>query len=46
MRLQKRVSYDRNNGRPRYLHVRLKPAESRSQGRAEHGGLRLAVNNA
>jgi hypothetical protein len=46
-RIQARgVRYDRNNGRPIYLNVRLKPAESRSQGRAEHGPLRLAVNNA
>ncbi len=46
-RIQARgIRYDRNNGRPIYLNVRLKPAESRSQGRAEHGGLRLAVNNA
>ena len=40
------VGYDENNKRSLYLNVRLKPAESRSQGRAEHGGLRLAVNNA
>jgi hypothetical protein len=42
MRLQKRVSYDRNNGRPRYMHVRLKPV----QHQAPAHGLRLAVNNA
>jgi hypothetical protein len=40
------VGYDPNNKRSIYLNVRLTPAESRSQGRAEHGGLRLAVNNA
>ena len=38
-RLQRRVGYDRNNGRPRYCHVRLKA-------KAEHGPLRLAVSNA
>ncbi len=36
--IQKRVGYDRNNGRPRYSHVRLKTAA--------HVSLRLAVNNA
>ena len=37
-RLQRRVGYDRNNGRPRYCHVKLKPAA--------HAALRLAVVNA
>ena len=43
-RIQPRVGYDRNNGRPRYCHVRLKPAHVR----VEHAPapLRLAVNNA
>ena len=35
------VGYDRNNGRPRYCHVRLKPAHVR----VEHAPLRLAVVN-
>jgi hypothetical protein len=42
-RIQRRVGYDRNNGRPRYCHVRLKPAHVKA---AEHPALRLAVNNA
>jgi hypothetical protein len=42
-RIQKRVGYDRNNGRPRYCHVRLKPVHVKA---AEHPALRLAVNNA
>ena len=37
------VGYDRNNGRPRYCHVRLKTAHVKA---AEHPALRLAVNNA
>lgn len=43
-RIQRRVGYDRNSGRPRYCHVRLKPAHVR----VEHAPapLRLAVNNA
>jgi hypothetical protein len=41
-RIQRRVGYDRNNGRPRYCHVRLKPVHAR----VEHTPLRLAVNNA
>ena len=36
-RIQKRIGYDRNNGRPKYCHVRLKP-------KAEHAPLRLVVN--
>jgi hypothetical protein len=40
-RIQRRVGYDRNNGRPRYCHVRLKPAHVR----VEHAPLRLAVVN-
>jgi len=40
-RIQRRVGYDRNNGRPRYCHVRLKPAHAR----VEHAPLRLAVVN-
>jgi hypothetical protein len=42
-RIQRRVGYDRNNGRPRYCHVRLKTAHVKA---AEHPALRLAVNNA
>ena len=42
-RIQRRVGYDRNSGRPRYCHVRLKPAHVKA---AEHPALRLAVNNA
>ncbi len=38
-RIQKRIGYDRNSGRPRYCHVRIKT-------KAEHAPLRLAVNNA
>ena len=37
-RIQKRIGYDRNNGRPKYCHVRLKP-------KAEHARPRLAVVN-
>jgi hypothetical protein len=37
-RLQRRVGYDRNNGRPRYCHVKLKLVT--------HAPLRLAVSNA
>ena len=41
------VGYDPNNKRSIYLDVRLKPAQAPSHAaRAEHGGLRLAVNNA
>jgi hypothetical protein len=41
-RLSKLLEYDRNNGRPRYMNVKVKavaPAHA-------HGGLRLAVSNA
>jgi hypothetical protein len=41
-RIQRRVERDPNNGRPRYLHVRLKEAGERGRGH----GLRLAVSNA
>jgi hypothetical protein len=41
-RIQKRVGYDRNSGRPKYCHVRLKPAHVR----VAHAPLRLAVVNA
>jgi hypothetical protein len=37
-RIRRRVGYDRNNGRPRYCHIRLKPKE--------HAPLRLAISNA
>jgi hypothetical protein len=37
-RIQKRIGYDRNSGRPRYCHVRIKA-------KAEHAPLRLAVVN-
>jgi hypothetical protein len=40
-RIQRRVGYDRNNGRPRYCHVRLTPAHVR----VEQAPLRLAVVN-
>ncbi len=39
-RLSKLLEYDRNNGRPRYMNVRIKAAAASS-----HGGLRLAVSN-
>ncbi len=37
-RVQKRIGYDRNSGRPKYCHVRLRP-------KAEHAWPRLAVVN-
>ena len=41
-RIQKRVERDPNGNRPRYLHVRLKPAQHHAPA---HGPLRLAVVN-
>jgi hypothetical protein len=38
--IQRRVGYDRNNGRPKYCHVRLKPKAERAA-----APLRLAVVN-
>jgi hypothetical protein len=40
-RLSKLLEYDRNNGRPRYMNVRIKAVAHAHA----HGGLRLAVSN-
>lgn len=46
-RIQRRVGYDRNNGRPRYLNVRLKATAlpAASQHRLGKSSLRLVANN-